>query len=83
VETGEGKGCSLRNRKYGKLGTKQLAIMAVEAVITFDHWRMVSLGIESFGKRQNIPWAVFNTVSASLASLRDDVNSPGGNAYVI
>jgi hypothetical protein len=41
---------------------------------------MIPLGVEALGGFQNISWAIFDTVSATLASVFNDMdNSPGDN----
>jgi len=54
--------------------------MAIDAIIRFlNGGGVVALGVEPGGKFENVPRAVFNTISASLAAIFDDIDNTGGN----
>jgi len=42
---------------------------------------MVSLCVEALGRRENVSWAIFDTVAAALAPVLDDVDLSLGNHY--
>jgi hypothetical protein len=54
--------------------------MTVHAIIRFFHGGgVVTLGVELGGKFEDVPGAEFNTISASLAPIFQDVYNTGGN----
>ncbi len=55
--------------KDGKLRAEQFAIVAVEAVIGFDHGRMISFCIKRLGNFEDLPWTIRDTIPAALASF--------------
>ncbi len=54
--------------------------MAVHAIIRFfNGGGVVALGVELGGKFEDVPWAVFNTIPATLTPIFDDIYNTGGN----
>jgi hypothetical protein len=62
------------HRENGEFRTEKLAIVAVQTVVGLDHRGVVPLGIVSLGKFQNFPRTIFDAISATLASIRDDMD---------
>ncbi len=68
----------------GELRAENFTVMAIRAFIGLDDIRgMIPLHIESRGKFENPRGAEFNTVSASLATIFNDMNDPLRDLYLI
>jgi hypothetical protein len=68
-------------RKYGKLRAKKLTIVAVQAIVFFDHRRMISFCIKGFGKFKDFTGTVGDTVAAAFASVCDNVDYAPDHLY--
>jgi hypothetical protein len=68
------------NRIDGELRTDDFTIMAIDTSIRVqDLGRVVSLFVELLGENQDIAGTKFDTITASLASLNEDVNDAPGD----
>ena len=61
----------------GEFRADYFAVVAVDAIIRFEGFRgMIAFCVETAGKRQDIPGAEFDAITASFAPVINDVDCP-------